>query len=365
MITLVQEKLHRLHIALLVFNTQTGVVVLTLPRTTAKYFGTNGWVTLLITFLIVTIDIMLITWVYKLGHGASVFDILQSSLPRVIYYPLYFFLGCLFSMIGCLVTKQYVMIYQMLIFPSTSDVLLKLVVDILVFLLVIKGLYTMSKANVFFVVFLVLQFPIAVYLLPNFDFVRLTPFLFQGGSDMREGFIRVFGAYMGYELVLFIFPYTEKNNNWLKYIHLGNGFTSLIYLLITLECYGFFNVNELVHLAFPILDMYAYISLAFIERMQNFLYSFFILSILLTGAMYYWTSQEVFSKALPWLPGKLTVFLTMVITMFITYIPKTLIEVENWFRTATIIEIFVSFGLPLLLILLLFIQRGREKSETA
>lgn len=362
MTSLVQEKLHRLHIALLIFNTQTGIVVLTLPRTTAKYFGTNGWVSILIVFLFVTIDIMLINLVYRLGRGASVFEIMQSSLPRIVLYPIYILLGSLFGMIGCLVVKQYSMIYQMLIFPSTSDVLLKLVVDILVFLLVIKGIYTISKANVFFVIFLFIQFPIALYFIPSFDFARLTPFLFQGGSDMMEGFIRVFGAFMGYEMTFFLFPYVEKNNKWLKYVHIGNGLTTLIYLLITLESYGFFNVNELTHLAFPILDMYAYVSLAFIERMQNFLYSFFILSILQTGAMYYWSSQALFSQLLPRVSSKFSVFVIMTITFLITYIPKSLVEVENWFRTMTIIEIFVSIGFPMLLIVLLLIQRGRTKS---
>lgn len=359
---MVSEKLNRLHIALLIFNTQTGIVLLTLPRITAKYFGTNGWGSILIVFLFVTIDIMLMNLVYRLGHGASVFDILMSSLPRIILYPIYILLGALFAMIGCLVIRQYTMIYQMLIFPSTSDFLLKLVVDILVFLLVIKGIYTISKANVFFVVFLFIQFPIALYFIPSFDFVRLTPFFFQGGSNIMEGFIRVFGAFMGYEVMLFLFPYAEKNNKWLKYVHIGNGLTTLIYLLITLESYGFFNVDELIHLAFPILDMYAYVSLAFIERMQNFLYSFFILSILQTGAMYYWSSSIIFSQLLPRVPWKFSVFFIMTITFLITLIPKSLLEVEEWFRVMTIIEICVSISFPLLLIVLLFIQRGRTKS---
>lgn len=52
-------------------------------------------------------------------------------------------------MIGCLVAKQYAMIYQILIFPTTSEMVLKLFVDVLVFLYVAKGIYTMSKANTF------------------------------------------------------------------------------------------------------------------------------------------------------------------------------------------------------------------------
>lgn len=358
---MVQEKLNRLHIALLIFNTQTGIVLLTLPRTTAKYFGTNGWASILIVFLFVTIDIMLMNLVYRLGRGASVFEIMKSSLPKLVLYPIYILIGSLFAMIGCLVIKQYAMIYQILIFPSTPDILLKIVVDILVFLLVIKGIYTISKANVFFALFLFIQFPIALYFVPSFEFARLTPFLFQGGADMKEGFIRVFGAFMGYEVVLFLFPHAEKNNKWLKYVHLGNGLTTFIYLLITLESYGFYNVIELTHMAFPILEMYSFVSLAFVERMQNFLYSFLILSILQTGAMYYWTSQSIFRQIFPRIPAKLSIFVIMTVTIAIAFIPKSLAEVEDWFRYLTIAEICFSISFPPLLIILVIIQRRKAK----
>ncbi|MGG6314022.1 GerAB/ArcD/ProY family transporter [Paenibacillus macerans] len=356
-----QEKLHRFHIALMVFNTQSGVIVFTLPRLTAHYFGTNGWLALFPVFLFVTLNIMLISAVHRLGGGRSVFDILQSSLPRLILYPLYLLLWGIFSMIGCLVVKQYVLIYQLLIFPSTSDMLLKFFVDLLVFLYVAKGIYTMSKANVLFSFFLLSLLPLAIYFTQEFDLVRLTSFMFEGGTDMKEGFLRVYGAYMGYELTLFLFPYAEPGKKWLKYIHLGNGITMAIYLLATILGFGFFNVQELSHLAFPLLDMFSYIRFPFVERLQNFLYSVFLFSILHTAAMYYWASQSVLSRIFRRIPWKLLVFCTMVITIFTASIPETLIKVEGWFRLFSIFQLGFSVAFPLLLIILLLFQRRSKK----
>jgi spore germination protein (amino acid permease) len=356
-----REKLNRFHIALLVFNTQSGIVLFTLPRITARYFGTNGWLVLIPVFLLVTLNIMLISAVYRMGQGKSVFDILSASLPRFILTPLYVFLWALFSMIGCLVVKQYVLIYQMLIFPTTSDAVLKIFVDVLVFLYIIKGIYNMSKANVIFSLLLLLQIPLSLFFLQEFDLVRLTPFLFKEGTDMKEGLLQLYGAYFGYELTLFLFPYAENNKRWLKYIHLGNGITMFIYLLVTFLSYGFFSHRALIHSSFPMLDMYAYLRFPFIERIQNFLFSLFLFSILHTAGMYYWSGQAVISQIFRRIPWKVIVFFSMAASILVGLIPKTLIQVESWFRYFTMVQLGFSLGFPLLLILLLLLQRRFKK----
>lgn len=356
-----QEKLHRFHIMLMVLNTQSGIALFTLPRITAHHFGTNGWLALVIVFLFATFNTMLISAVYRLGRGTSVFDILRASLPRVILYPLYLLIASNFAMFGCLVIKQYAMIYQLMIFPMTPDIVLKVFVDILVFLYITKGIYTMSKANIFFVVILVLQLPLTLFFIPDFALVRLTPFLFQGGKDMAEGFLFVYQTYLGYELTLFLFPYAEKTTKWLKYVHFANTLSMAIYLIITVMVFGFFNVHELNFSAFPILDMFGYLKFPFIERIHNFLLSMFLFSVVHTAAMYYWASKAVIKQVFPRIPPMLLVALTMAATIAVSLTPDSLMEVEWWLRNITLIQLVFSIGFPLLLILLLLIQRRRKK----
>ncbi|MEK5479361.1 GerAB/ArcD/ProY family transporter [Paenibacillus sp. FSL R5-0407] len=355
------EKLHRFQIALLIFNTQTGVVLFILPRTVATYFGTNGWIALIFMFLPITLNILLITSVYRLGRGASIFAILKSGIPRFLLFPIYLVMGSGLAMVGCLVIKQYVMIYQLLIFPQTPDIVLKLVVDIIVFLLVTKGIYNISKANVFFVALLITMVPLSFIFMKDFDITRMSSFFFKEGKDFGQGFIKVYGSFMGYELSLFLFPYAEKGKKWLKYIHLGNSMTVLVYLLVTVICYGFFNYKELVHLSFPLLDMFGYLYFPFVERVQNFLYSLFLVSILITGGMYYWSSQAVFTELIPRLPWKWALFFVMASTFIVAFIPKSLIEVEDWFNVLIYLQLGVAIVIPLLALLALLIQKGRKR----
>ncbi|MBT2290295.1 hypothetical protein J7E73_14320 [Paenibacillus albidus] len=60
-----------------------------MPRQLADYFGTNGWLFLLVCYLLSAGNIGLIALVYKLGGGRSVFEILEQSLPKLILYPVY------------------------------------------------------------------------------------------------------------------------------------------------------------------------------------------------------------------------------------------------------------------------------------
>ncbi|WP_410771696.1 GerAB/ArcD/ProY family transporter [Fontibacillus sp. BL9] len=355
-----QEKLHRFQTALLIFNTQVGVVLFILPRTIATYFGTNGWIAIILMFLAVGLNILLITSVYRLGRGASIFAILKSGLPRLLLFPIYLITGSSLAMVGCLVIKQYALIYQLLIFPQTSDIVLKLVIDVLVFLLVTKGIYNMSKANVFFVFLLMTMVPLSFVFMKDFDMTRMSPFFLKEGKDFGQGFIKVFGSFMGYELSIFLFPYAEKGKKWLKYIHLGNSMTAFVYLLVTVICYGFFNFKELTRLSFPLLDMFGYLHFPFVERIQNFLYSLFLLSIIITGGMYYWSSQAVFKEMIPRLPWKWILFLLMVSTFIVSYIPKSLIAVEDWFQVLIYCQLGVALGLPLLALVALLVQKGRK-----
>lgn len=84
-----QEKLNQFHIILFTYMAQSGVVMFRLPRIVAENFGTNGWISILVCFVISSFNILLIHFVYKHGQGQSVFQLLEQRFPRWILYPLY------------------------------------------------------------------------------------------------------------------------------------------------------------------------------------------------------------------------------------------------------------------------------------
>lgn len=352
-----QQKISPFHIAILTYMAQAGIVLFTLPRSLADYFGTNGWLVLIPCFLLSSFNIWLITLVFRLGEGRSVFAILEQSVPKMVFYPFYLLLTGSWLIFGCMIGKKYVLVFQMLSFPTTNPMVFKLAIDVLAFLLLIKGIYSISKAATLFFWMAAWMILLLVWFIPSFRWERFTPFLLQGGHDQVKGTIEVYSAFLGYELTIFLFPHVKKNKKSMLAIYAGNLFLTLNYLALTLVCFGFYSLGQIKKLLYPVLDLLAYIQFPFIERLENLLYGFFLFLILITLVMYWWAAQITAQRIMPKLNVKILLLALISISYVISFIPKTLDEVNIWITNLGYAVTGIAFGLPMLLILVLLVQR--------
>jgi amino acid transporter len=354
------EKINPFHLSILIYMTQTGVTIFQLPNMLAEDFGTNGWLILPFIFLLAMLNIVLISWVYRLGEGKSVFEILEVVFPKWILFPLYFGLICLWGNLGSLIVKEYVLILQMLSLPTTPTMFLKGLVDVLVYLLLIKGIYNISKAGTIFFYMLIWLLGLVYFLFPEFQFSRVTPFFFQGETHLIKGFLDVFPAFLGYELSLLLIPYAEQSRKkFMNAIHISNLSIMFTYLILCFVLFGFYGYEDLLHRRFPLIDALAYIKLPFIERMESLLFVLFLFSIIITSVMYEWAALVTLQRLFPRLKTKWAGAVIVGTTFFLTMIPRELQDVTKVLDKIAALEIGVSFGLPLFLILLLLIIRRK------
>lgn len=357
-----KEKLYPFHVTILVFMIQSGVVVFTLPRLLALHMGYNGWAFLFIYFGIVALNIMIISQAYRLSNGKSIFHIMEQALPKVIVVPLYIFLLSLWTMIGCMAAKQYVNIYQVFVFPTTHPMLIKLLVDVLAFILILKGIYNISKAATTFFWLIIWTLLLLLFFIKDFNWVDLTPFFFHKASDPIMGGLQIYTAFLGYELVLLLFPFTDKNKRFMRAVHIGNLLTTISYLAICLICFGFYNLNQLKRMKFPVIDLLAYIEFPFVERIENLIFSLFVFTTIIGIVMYIWAAAETAKRVIPkanynWITGTL-----IAIAYSISWIPDVLGEVEKWLKFLGFIEIGVAWGLPMLLVIILLLTKRRDEA---
>lgn len=353
------EKLSPFHIAVLVYMTQSGIVIFTLPRSLADYFGTNGWLVLIPCLLLSSFNIYLITLVFRLGKGRSIFEIMEQSVTKVILYPFYLGLTAVWLIFGCMIGKKYVLLFQMLAFPTTNPMLFKLAIDVLAFMMLIKGIYRMSNAITLFFWMTIWMFGLLLWFFPSFRWARFTPFLLHGGHDQVKGAMEVYAAYLGYELSILLFPYVNKNKSKksMAAIYAGNAFLSFVYICLSLICFGFFSLGQLKKLLYPVLDLLAYIQLPFIERLENLLYGFFLFLVLVTVVMYWWAAQLSMQRIMPKVKTPVLLFSMLGSSYCVSFIPKTLDEVNVWITNLGYAVTGIAFVLPLLLIMILLIQR--------
>ncbi|CAH0344210.1 GerAB/ArcD/ProY family transporter [Bacillus sp. CECT 9360] len=356
-----KEKLHYIHLVLLIYLIQTGVALFSLPNILAYDLGTNGWIAVLLVSMLISLNILLIGAVYKLGKGKSLFIILENGLPRPLLYPLYIFLLIVWSLLACIVGKQYMNLYQIIRFHTTPVTILKLTYDVLVYLLLIKGLYNIAKASTIIfsiTIFLALLFTTQFH---GIELARFTPFLFKEGNDWLHGMIDTYIAFLGFELSLLFIPYINKESRFIKAMLVGNLITTFIYTYTCFVIFGYFGHAYLRELLFPLMNLLSTIHFPFLERLENLLYGLFLFKVLITSVMYYWAATEAAKRIFKRTDEKLLSFLIIAITYFISLVPGTLDQISEWLSFLSKIEIAIAIGLPAVAILLLMIQKGGKK----
>ncbi|MBP1156867.1 MULTISPECIES: GerAB/ArcD/ProY family transporter [unclassified Paenibacillus] len=353
-----REKLNPYHIGLLMYLVQSGVLMFSLPRLTAEHFGTNGWISIVIASALVCMNIGLFYIVYHMGQGQSVFDIMESSVSKFILVPMYAVIASIWSISGCLIGKQYMLMFQMLSFHTTPSSILKILFDILVYFLLIQGIYNIVKASTVFFYLTVWMPLLLLYHFRDIEWVRFTPFLFQGNTTaMAQGMVEIFASLLGYEVCLYLFPYVERNSKFFRAVLLGNLYTTFVYIFICVVSFGFFGFGLLLKLKFPLLDLLAFIELPFVERIENLLFVFFIFKMLMTTVICYWIAQlyleRIFTKAQP----KILAFLLVIITYIVSNLTDVLQEVVDWLRYFVMMQSLLNFVIPIFLIFLLLVKR--------
>jgi len=352
-----KEKLNPFHVAILIYMIQTGVVIFSLPRMLAQYIGYNGWISVLLFYAFITLNIMLISLVYRLCDGKSIFQIIEQTLPKIIYYPLYMVLIVAWSLTGSLIAKEYIIIYQSFVFPTTHPMFIKIFVDILAYLLVIKGIYNITKAATMFFALVIWTIMLLLFFINNFQFLNFTSFYFREGTGEFSGFVDILSAFLGYELVLLLFPFAEKGKKLMKAVHYGNLLTTSTYLLVSFVCYGFYSFEQLKRMKYPVIELLAYIELPFVERIEQLIFSLYLFTALIGHVLYMWAATKTAKQALPNANMKWTTIIIFIIAYAISWIPDVLMKVEIWLTYLGQLDLTIALGLPLLLILLLLFRK--------
>jgi hypothetical protein len=338
---------------------QSGITIFSLPRTIAETFGTNGWAMILAYSGLASLNIALIAALYRKGGGESVFQIAESRLPAFATAPVYVALIALWCMLAGLVCKQYIMILQMVAFPTASPSAIHMMFSFLLYLMLMKSVYTIGKMTTLFFYMSFSMVFLMFFHVDDVSLVRLTPYFMQGGDWDPRTMIDIFAAFLGYELAVFLIPFAGERRGFVKAVLAGNALVTFVYLSTTVVSLGFFGVAMLKTMKYPILNLLAYVEFPFVERIENVLYSLFLYKILLTAIMYLWAALETAKRLVPRAHPKWIALVLIGANLAMALPPQTLMEVEDWLRVVFETETLIAVFFPLLLLAMLPLRRRR------
>ncbi|SFB39031.1 spore germination protein (amino acid permease) [Cohnella sp. OV330] len=360
-----KEKLNGFHVALLIFMIELDVTVFMLPRMVAVQIGTNGWLGFLGLSLIAAFNIWLYRLVYRAGQGRSVFDISEAVLPKIVLYPLYASLSLLWLGIGAFAGKSFVLVFQTLSFQTSPPMQIFAVYCLLVYALLAKDLYSIVKASTVFFLLSIWMLVLAPYFFKDWSIHRFTAFFFHGTENGHSlsGMLDVYAVFIGYELCVFLFPFSDAKTKLFKGVFAGHAIITATYLLTILVSFGFFSFEEVKILQFPLIHTLEYIEMPFINRVENLVFPFFLFSNLVTTVMFAFAARSALGRMLPGVEAKRFALPLAAAVFALGFLPSVFREAAALIRLTYFTETCVAFILPLLLLIL--IKIGGKTSKEA
>lgn len=343
----------------LTYMLQSGITLFILPRVLAGNFSYNGWIAILFVSLLIIMQIILIGYTCKKMDRHSPFEIINESLPKFIRYPIYLILVIVWAVLGSGVGANYFQIIQMISFPNTPHYVFKGIIAVVSFFIIVKGFDNFVKGAMIFFLLSIWTLFTTFFVLEEFDFSRLTPYIFAGETNVIDGTMEVIKAFLGFELFILFSSYIHKDINITKALIYGHLFTTFVYTFVSFVAFGYFSLLQLQETQYPVIDMLDYVKVPFLERVDNLIFSVFFMKVIITVTAYYWAAKEAL-KQLIQKANEITLSLIIVVGSFLlTYILQTAREINAMIDHFVLMAFVISIILPLLLLLIIKLKKSK------
>ncbi|MBP1995136.1 GerAB/ArcD/ProY family transporter [Paenibacillus eucommiae] len=270
------------------FGLQVSVGLLALPRVLAERADTDGWLAIIIGWLISIAAGLIIVQVMKKHPDGTLLDLLKRYVGEwagkagAILFALYIFYYGYTSLVRTILyTKVWLL-------PQTPLYITLLLLLIPTYAVARSGLRILGRYAEL-VIFISLWIPF-VYLIPLKDahWIHLFPVFKGGWMPILSAVHAVILSYSGLGAVFIFYPFLRNKRMASAGIVISNTLTMLAFLFITLVCFVYFSPDEIREFNEPVVNVLKTIEFKFIERIEILFIAFylFIFSLAWIPAMY-------------------------------------------------------------------------------
>ena len=257
--------------ALFTFVTQTGIGIITLPSVLAKEVGHDGWISLLISGSIAIVLSVLFVLLLRRYSDKGILDINQLIFGRVlgtffnILLVIYLILAAvrgvriftLFLKLTALPLSPVWAVSPFIMLPS-----IYLVWQGLKYVARFKYLTLISYITLIFFISLMLEEVRTSFLLP----------IGEAGMPKILSSIQItFRAFIGLELIVFLFPEITDKKDAFRWHLIANLFSTLFFVFVIATCTAIFGVNLLQVQTIPLFNLARSYHAPIIERVDLYI----------------------------------------------------------------------------------------------
>ncbi|MFC4600032.1 GerAB/ArcD/ProY family transporter [Cohnella hongkongensis] len=257
-----------LQFACLISGLQIGIAYLSLPRLVAEGSGTDGWMTILIMWLLsVMASIAAVRLMRRMPEG-TVLDLISMRIGKwagrtaAVLFGLYF-AGMAYD--GFVRTTN---ITRSWLLPQTKSFVILILLLIPAYAIV-KGGPLLAGRYAEFIFLLTCWAPlIFIYPLKEANWLNLLPILKEGIVPVLTGVKSILFSFIGFAATLFLYPNLKYKQYAVRGVVLANSMTATLYVWITIVCFAYFSPDEILEFTQPVIPMLKMIEFRVLERIE-------------------------------------------------------------------------------------------------
>lgn len=344
------NKLTLLQFIFLIHGVQLGVGVITLPREAAQIAGTDGWISIILCWILTTIASLIIIQIMKKYPNGTILDLISHYFGKwigklvTIIFALYFLLATT----GIFVRET--LFIQSWILPFSKLYVLVIILAIPSYMVASQNIQILGRYSVF--VFFMSAWLAVVYLLPlkYANWLYLLPIIKEGWLPIISSIKYSIFSFLGFEVTFFLYPYLNNKEKASLGVIIANLMSMTVFLVVTVVVYAFYNPDQIMVFSEPTLMMLKVIELQFIERLEIVFFSFYLFIISTTVIPYLFFTVFCTSQLFGRQYHKKLLFLYLILTiLYLIFFPPTFQSNLNVQRAIDYFGVSIAYIFPVIL----------------
>ncbi|MCR8630009.1 GerAB/ArcD/ProY family transporter [Paenibacillus radicis (ex Xue et al. 2023)] len=255
---------------------QISVTFLSLPRKLAEQAGTDGWIALLLGWILSLAASLILIQVMKRYPDDTLLDLLTSLSGKWIGRMAAILLTLYFLFFGYEGIVRAILVIKIWVLPQTPNYLIMIILLIPAYLIARNGFTVLGRYGEL-VILISLWIPF-IYLAPikEAHWLHLLPVLKEGWMPILSALPATIYSFVGFASTFILYPFLRNKRRAALGVVVFNTMSLLTYLFITAACFVYFSPDEISEYNEPVITYLKAIEFRFIERIEILFITFYL-----------------------------------------------------------------------------------------
>ncbi|ATX84917.1 hypothetical protein CU084_18950 [Bacillus velezensis] len=353
------KKISRLQGVFFINQTQISIGILALPHLLMMRSGSSGWISILLTGLLVQLTFSLYMILFHRFPKLNLYEMLEEVFGTLagkgvqVLYILYFAFLC------TLILSVFTRILDIWVLPQTPNWVISLMLILGSVYIAQAPLNAIARFSFILTPFLLLISLPLLYTLGKADITYIMPIFHGTAKDMLTGVQQTLVSITGFQAALVIGPLINCTvSQRYKILTISNILIILYYLYITLTCFVTISPEEIKMIPEPVLYLLKTVSFRIIERTDLLFLTFWFVTVFSTLANVFYLASTGIAKLFNQKDHSRFVYplalLVFLLSIWATSTDKTIQQLDQFFRISDIVFVYLF---PLFMVLIVLVRK--------